>query len=704
MESQLSFLATGISPVAVPAAVDMGPSGPASKTGSGAGDFAQVLTGETLRTQRQQLAALGAQDSGLQVVPLGSNMRVITSDAPLPDMESLAQFARQQGLNETAVQALFGPTIKTTMSTVDRNPALVYRTDLDSEAARTAPNAVDAEGAFLTPAAKIETAILATPGAVITPPSEAPLASALSANPLLDAARFVGLQDLGQPAVSGNPDAMPLGITHEEALSEARGAAESPVNAVKRSDSSDNPDASLKANTAASAFLARAAKVELTILANPNAVVSPQSASAMAIAPTSNLPLTAGRFGDPKGLGQPVVGGNATSAAVVRAVETSPPQAGAAAETVVLPSALSASAGAALGATVGASAFLGGAAKLESPTTTPSAVMASQGAMALASAAVAQLASLGSAPAQQTGTVLAAGQAVGLMPMTVDAWVGKASNTDAASAVSADAPPAPPNPSDALRLTLAMPAPEITKRLAQMSGTGKESTWAALLAAGPLAKEAATAASDILHLEVPPDYDLALDTASLAGTPAEPNDLAAQSGTAPPSTPAQAAASGSTANNANQAQAQAEHRAQQFQQLADQMGQAAAQRLIAQIERGQWKLQMRMQPAALGTIQVELDMHAGGLDASFSADQAITRELMVQGSNRLKETLTDAGMTVASVTVNRDQSRQSGGNSTPGKGRGTAPVAGVSGRSAAIDGLVPKRAEAAPSDGLNVLA
>jgi len=124
MESQLSFLATGISPVAVPAAGDMGPSGPASKTGSGAGDFAQVLTGETLRTQRQQLAALGAQDSGLQVVPLGSNMRVITSDAPLPDMESLAQFARQQGLNETAVQALFGPTIKTTMSTVDRNPAL----------------------------------------------------------------------------------------------------------------------------------------------------------------------------------------------------------------------------------------------------------------------------------------------------------------------------------------------------------------------------------------------------------------------------------------------------------------------------------------------------------------------------------------------------------------------------------------------------
>jgi flagellar hook-length control protein FliK len=205
-------------------------------------------------------------------------------------------------------------------------------------------------------------------------------------------------------------------------------------------------------------------------------------------------------------------------------------------------------------------------------------------------------------------------------------------------------------------------------------------------------------------LEVPPDYDLTLDITLAADASAQNNDLAAQSGTSAPQVVAQATAGGRADSNASNAQAQADHRAQQFQQMADQMGQAAAQRLIAQIERGQWKLQMRMQPAALGTVKVELDMHAGGLDASFSADNAITRELMVQGSNRLKETLADAGMTVASVTVNRDQSRQSGGNSTPGKGRGPSTSVGATGRIPAAEKSVPKVANTTPPDGLNVLA
>jgi flagellar hook-length control protein FliK len=257
---------------------------------------------------------------------------------------------------------------------------------------------------------------------------------------------------------------------------------------------------------------------------------------------------------------------------------------------------------------------------------------------------------------------------------------------------------------DALRLTLGMPAPEVTKRLAQLSGTGKESTWAALLASGPLAKESAVPTADTLHLEVPPDYDLTLDIASPTDTLAKNSDLAAQSDTAAPHLVAQATMGGNADSSANSAQAQADHRAQQFQQMADQMGQAAAQRLIAQIERGQWKLQMQMQPAALGTVKVELDMHAGGLDASFSADNAITRELMVQGSNRLKETLADAGMTVASVTVNRDQSRQSGGNSTPGKGRSPSTSVGAGGRSPAAKVLAPRVADTLPTDGLNVLA
>jgi flagellar hook-length control protein FliK len=102
-----------------------------------------------------------------------------------------------------------------------------------------------------------------------------------------------------------------------------------------------------------------------------------------------------------------------------------------------------------------------------------------------------------------------------------------------------------------------------------------------------------------------------------------------------------------------------------YQHLADRLGQAMAERLQSQIARGEWKLQMRLNPASLGRIDVELDMHAKGLDAMFRSDNPLTRELMVQSMPKLKDTLTQSGMAVASVWVNSDAGRQSGGNPTP---------------------------------------
>ena len=121
MESNFSFLASRaiVSPAIEAPAVTV-----PAQTPSGLGDFAEVLNGQALKAQRQTLADvlsdqgpkaqrqnLAAQDApgeGLQVRPLGSKLNIITSDAPLPDMDSLAQFARMQGLDEGAVQALFG--------------------------------------------------------------------------------------------------------------------------------------------------------------------------------------------------------------------------------------------------------------------------------------------------------------------------------------------------------------------------------------------------------------------------------------------------------------------------------------------------------------------------------------------------------------------------------------------------------------------
>jgi len=282
--------------------------------------------------------------------------------------------------------------------------------------------------------------------------------------------------------------------------------------------------------------------------------------------------------------------------------------------------------------------------------------------------------------------------------MQTNAWIGKA---EVAAVEVADIS-APLSPQDAVRLTLAMPAPEITKRLAQMSGTGKEMVWAALLASGPAAKDL-PAATDTVTLDLPAGFEADLLAPTSDTGLSQPSDLSTQAGAAAPASAAMNTAGAASGGNAGNAQSQAEHRAQQFQQVADQMGQAAAQRLMAQIERGQWKMQMRMQPASLGNIDVELDMHAGGLDALFSTDNAVTRDLMAQGSQKLRDTLTQSGMTVASVSVNGDQRRQSGGNSTPGKGRGTpfaSPAASVMAGAATPAHAGP----AAENDGLDLLA
>jgi flagellar hook-length control protein FliK len=110
---------------------------------------------------------------------------------------------------------------------------------------------------------------------------------------------------------------------------------------------------------------------------------------------------------------------------------------------------------------------------------------------------------------------------------------------------------------------------------------------------------------------------------------------------------------------------QAGQRLEHYQQLADRLGQALAQRLQSQIERGEWKVQMRMDPVSLGRIDMELDMRAGGLDAVFRTDNPLTRELIAQGLPKLRESLTQSGTAVANVWVNGDSARQSGGNPTP---------------------------------------
>jgi flagellar hook-length control protein FliK len=106
-------------------------------------------------------------------------------------------------------------------------------------------------------------------------------------------------------------------------------------------------------------------------------------------------------------------------------------------------------------------------------------------------------------------------------------------------------------------------------------------------------------------------------------------------------------------------------RRENIHNLAEKMGQAVGQRILSEIERGQWHLKLSLRPATLGHIEVEMRMRSGEMDAVFTAPQALTRELLNEGISKLRDTLNQMGMDVASLKVDDGQSRQRDGESSP---------------------------------------
>jgi len=507
MDANLSFLTT---PTASPAVNGAMPAAVSGDAPPGSSSFAEVLTGEMFKAQRQAVAAPTLDTLGLQVLPLGNSLSIITSDAPLPDMASLAVFARSQGLDEAAVQALFG-----------------------------------------LPAAS-ETAI--KPSAV-------------------------SLADLEQLLMT-----KPVGVPATDPLALAQ----------------------------ASATLV-SLQIGTPLVASVASLNSTPASSGTAV--TSGL--------SPAAVGVPATG-----------------------------------------------------------TATPAPLAATTAA-----------------------AFLAMGAAEKLMPLQAKAWIQAAPLEPVVSAAATVAASTALSATDktmqsALRMTLSPADQDITKRLAQMSGNNQQSSWSALVAASALHSNESTkgAVWETLQLDVPEGLDLEATMNTPTNSPAETpvGNAPLASGAAP---------TGATLKGeAPNPQALAEQRAAQYQQLADKLGQAVAQRLMGQIERGQWKMEMRMQPASLGHIHIELDMHAGGLDALFSTDNNLTRELLTQGSAKLKDTLSQSGMEVASVWVNGDGSRKSGGNPTPGRNPKDAPGDVVREIEAEKTVAAPARAESTATTGLNVLA
>ena len=134
------------------------------------------------------------------------------------------------------------------------------------------------------------------------------------------------------------------------------------------------------------------------------------------------------------------------------------------------------------------------------------------------------------------------------------------------------------------------------------------------------------------------------------------------------------AAGPNNTETAQSAGSDAAERSENIQNLAEKMGQAVGKRMLTEMEKGQWHLKLQLRPATLGHIEVEMRMLSGQLDAVFNAPQALTRELLQEGMTRLKETLNQMGMDVASMQVKDGQTQQNGGKSTPNQASKSADL------------------------------
>ena len=249
------------------------------------------------------------------------------------------------------------------------------------------------------------------------------------------------------------------------------------------------------------------------------------------------------------------------------------------------------------------------------------------------------------------------------VPSALAGWV-----PSAAEAAAADAQLNPElGPLDAMRMRLVPEWETMTKQLAKLNGNLQASTWAEIMMGKLAEKESGLPSKGTLDLgSTDIGLDLGADLALAMAAGADDNVSAMPlNATDNTKAPVSLSALANSSISAQGDKGQLADRAEQIQALANKLGHALGERLQEQMERGQWRLHLKLNPGHLGQIDVELDMHAGGLDAVFKTDNMLTKELITQGMSRLRDSLAQSGTAVADVWVNSESKRESGGNPTP---------------------------------------
>lgn len=113
--------------------------------------------------------------------------------------------------------------------------------------------------------------------------------------------------------------------------------------------------------------------------------------------------------------------------------------------------------------------------------------------------------------------------------------------------------------------------------------------------------------------------------------------------------------------------------AQAFDQLSGKMAEALGQRLIAAIAQGNWQLNLQLNPARLGRLELRLTVNGNrDIQADFRTPHSHTRELLLAGEVRLRDMLDQAGLQLGQLNVALDdQGKQGGGQ--PGRHLSSGP-------------------------------
>lgn len=194
-----------------------------------------------------------------------------------------------------------------------------------------------------------------------------------------------------------------------------------------------------------------------------------------------------------------------------------------------------------------------------------------------------------------------------------------------------------------------------------------------------------------------PDAIVSLQESADAGTQGQSSDNNPGLGQSHPG--ANGRASGTASAQSAHAPA-AQNMTEHFEKLSAKLATEMAGRIHEQFSQGEWKMKFALKPASLGQVDVQLEMRDGKLAAVLQADNPMTQDLLQNGSQRLRDALSQMGLSQSSVSVGDGRSQAfQGDRQSGGQGSGTAS----SHPSDSLDDSVPAVANAPRRNSLSQL-